>query len=233
VIDEHGDTRASRQQRISRPTEARGKRGHVHDHHATYPHCPEHPLLSPIVVDMPMSVCDTSGNVGGAGAGATRAGFVPALLLGCQASIYLCVPETDQVKPLAGALATALLVELASRRHLPWQLYAILTGFVLWSGLYGATGRDSATIGAWFSMWPLVLVVLTPTHRYWAAAVGIVAAAIVARTGALQPTAGPALIAVAIALPASIVVAQAGRLLGRQAGRRALPSHPPDDMTGQ
>lgn len=148
--------------------------------------------------------------------GPARAGFVPALLLGCLGSIYLCVPETDQVKPIAAALVAAALAELVMRRSLPWQLYAILLPLVLWAGLYGATGRDSATIGTWFSMWPLVLVVTLPRRREWAAVVGIAAAVIVARTGALQPTAAPAIRAVAIALPVSFVVAQAGGRLRRR-----------------
>lgn len=146
-----------------------------------------------------------------------RPGWWPGVLLGCLGCVYLCVPETDQVLPIAAALATATLTELVMRAPLPRVLYPIFGGLVLWSGLYGATGRDSATIGAWFAMWPLVLVATAPRRREWAAAVGIVAAAIVARTGALQPTAAPAWRAVAIALPLSAVVAQTGCRLRRRA----------------
>jgi hypothetical protein len=88
---------------------------------------------------------------------------------------------------------------------------------VLWSGLYGATGRESAIVGALFAFWPLVLVVLVchrpgrpqprPVVRWAVGLIGGIAAVAVARTGALEPTIGPALVAVAIALPASLAVA--------------------------
>ena len=67
------------------------------------------------------------------------------------------------------------------------------------------------------SFWPLVLVVLVcylpgrsqprPVVRWIIGLTGGVAAVAVARTGALEPTIGPALVAVAIALPTSAVVA--------------------------
>ncbi len=96
-------------------------------------------------------------------------------------------------------------------------MHVVAIGIVLWSGLYGATGRESAIVGALFAFWPLVLVVVVchwpgrpqpvPVTRWIIGLIGGVAAVAVARTGALQPTIGPALLAVAIALPSSLAIA--------------------------
>jgi hypothetical protein len=97
--------------------------------------------------------------------------------------------------------------------------------------MYGATGRQSALIGALYSWWPFVLLLavahrlphtlgpwrrLDPAARrtarravltWWeVAAVASVATATVARTGALEPTLMPAVGAVAIATVASVLL---------------------------
>ncbi len=147
----------------------------------------------------------------------------PLTLTAAALATYLCVPETDQM-PTIGLMTVGLvLIELVTRR--PSEPIVIFAGAatVLWSGLYGATGRESAIVGSFFALWPVVIVplvaLLSPALRTkpepvaWAIAlVGATAAIAVARTGALQPTVGPALVAVAIAAPASLAV---GLLLAR------------------
>lgn len=167
-----------------------------------------------------------------------RPGAVPLTLVAWLAAVYGCVPETDQVVGVAMFVAMVALVELVASEYLPfgWQLGII--GAVLWAGLYGATGRQSALVGALFGAWPVVLgplvALLSRLRRAslgvrWAvAAMGTGAALVVARTGALATTIGPALRSVALWGSASLAVSV---LLGWGATRRqpisAMPaSHP-------
>ena len=110
----------------------------------------------------------------------------------------------------------------------------------MWSGMFGATGRDSALVGTLFAFWPLVLVAAVSARSLHtstagsdaphgsipaiaAAVVGSLAAIAVARTGALRPTIDPALRAVAVAVPVSVLAAAIAALLLRK--RRAHPLH--------
>ena len=155
-----------------------------------------------------------------------RPGFVPFTMLIWLAAVYGCVPETDQVPSVAMLVAMVVALELVSGEYLPfwWQVGTV--GLVLWAGLYGATGRQSAVVGALFGAWPVLLGPLTAkvTHlvrapepvRWAVTATGAGAALIVARTGALQPTVEPALRAVAVWGTVSVAVAL---MLGWLGGR--------------
>ena len=147
-------------------------------------------------------------------------GEIPALLGLTAIAIYGCVPETSNQMPAIGVmLASLFLIELVAREPSAPIVHAVAAAIVLWSGLYGATGRESAIVGALFAFWPLVLVVIVchwpgrdlprPVTRWVIGLIGGIAAVAVARTGALEPTVGPALLAVAIALPLSLAVALA------------------------
>ncbi len=122
-----------------------------------------------------------------------------------------------------------LVVELVTRAPSATVVQLVAGGIVLWSGLYGATGRGSAIVGAWFAFWPLVLVIgstLTlgprPSRARWLiGAIGGVAAIVVARSGGIEPTTRPALVAVAIAAPVSIVAAWAAVKLSARLDTRA------------
>lgn len=136
-----------------------------------------------------------------------RPGALSLTVLAWLAAVYGCVPETDHVIGVAMIVAGIAALEFVASEYLPfgWQLGII--GAVLWAGLYGATGRQSALVGALFGAWPVLLgplvARLSPRRRapLWArwaaAAIGTGAAFAVARTGALAPTIGPALRAVA------------------------------------
>ena len=155
-----------------------------------------------------------------------RPGFVPFTMLIWLAAVYGCVPETDHVLPVAMLVAMVVALELVSGEYLPfgWQVGTI--GLVLWAGLFGATGRQSAVVGALFGAWPVLLGPLTAkvTHlvrapepvRWSVTAIGAGAALIVARTGALQPTVEPAVRAVAVWGTASLALAL---MLGWLGGR--------------
>ena len=137
-------------------------------------------------------------------------GVLPFVIATSAAAIYGCVPETSNQMPLIGALVTMLMaVEVLYRRQVHVGLHGLVAAMVLWSGIYGATWRQSALIGALFAMWPVVIVpavtLVVPRlgraaepARWLVAGLGTVAAVIVARTGALQRTAQPALTAVAV-----------------------------------
>ena len=145
-------------------------------------------------------------------------GMRPLTLAAASVAIYGCVPETDQMPRIWVLTFGAALAELVLRRRMPEGLLIVLGALVMWSGLYGATGRDSAIVGTFFSFWPVAIVPLVafvrpvlrdmPETVQWnIASLGAIASVAVARTGALEPTIGPALLAVAIAAPLSFALA--------------------------
>ena len=125
-------------------------------------------------------------------------GIVPVAIGGWLAAVYACVPETDQVIPIAAWVAAGVMMELVWSKRLPWAAHLALAAMVLWAGVYGATGQGRALVGAWFGAWGLMVGPLAawlfPGVRYasavvrWImAATGGIAALVVSRTGALRP----------------------------------------------
>ncbi len=145
-------------------------------------------------------------------------GVSPLGLTAATVAIYGCVPETTHL-PAFGLMTIGLAaVEVVTRQRCAPVVFSVAAALVLWSGLYGATGRDSAVVGTLFAFWPFaivpIVVALTPRQRplpeplrWVVACIGACASVAVARTGALEPTVGPALVAVAVAAPASLIVA--------------------------
>src|SRR5690606_9281777 len=84
-------------------------------------------------------------------------GGVPILALCAATAAYGCVPETDPLVRLAVVPAIAALVELARRRSVAFVWSWAAVTLVLWAGVHGATGRDSALVGALVAWSPLVL----------------------------------------------------------------------------
>lgn len=163
-----------------------------------------------------------------------RPGMVPLTVLPWLAVVYACVPETDQVIGVGILVVVVAMVEFVAGEYLPfgWQLSII--GVVLWAGLYGATGRQSALVGSLSGAWPVALVplvgVMSPLRRapVWVrvavVAIGAGAALVVARTGALATTIDPALRAVTFWGSASLAAAV---LLGWVGGRHQPVSATP------
>ena len=154
-------------------------------------------------------------------------------------AVYGCVPETSNQMPLVAAVVAAItLAELRCRRQVHLGFHALAAAIVLWSGIYGATGRQSALVGALFAMWPIVIVpavaLLVPRLartaepvRWLVALFGAGAAIAVARTGALQPTRQPAVVAVAVWGGASLAAAVLVTVLAGRLSDRAASGTPP------
>ena len=161
-----------------------------------------------------------------------RPGDVPLTLAGVLLAVFLCVPETDQILRVAVVVTVVVIAEGVSRHALPILLLGAVTAYVMWAGIFGATGRQSALVGALFAWWPVLILPLLSLRmprladtgtwvRGGIVAIGGLAAVGVARTGALQPTMPPALIAVAVALPVSLGMAAAvGELAVRRLSAR-------------
>ena len=132
------------------------------------------------------------------------------LFAGCAFAVYCCVPETGQMPDVALVIAVAALAEVLQQQLLPVPVDAGVAALLLWSALFGATGRPSALIGGLFALVPLIAVPAVLAARpalagaalpwRWALAVVWIGAAVgVARTGGIATTAtnaGPAWIAV-------------------------------------
>lgn len=133
-------------------------------------------------------------------------GTVPLLSLAATATVFLCVPETDHLKGVAVLLAGMALLEVAAGEVLPFGWHALGLTVVIWAGLWGATGRPGAVVGAVFAGWVFVLPAVIPlstgpastpgsgVRRLRAAfVIAAIAAVVVARTGALGSVLLPAL----------------------------------------
>lgn len=87
-------------------------------------------------------------------------GVAPLTVVAVLVAVYLCVPETDQV-PVAAIVPVAVVVmEIVGRRQVGIEWYAMAAASVGWAGLFGASGRQSALVGALFSWWAVVLLPL-------------------------------------------------------------------------
>ena len=146
-----------------------------------------------------------------------RPGSMSVLLGAWVAVEYACVPETDQVSGLMPLLAIVVFVELGLHEPLGHVWHIIVADVVLWSVLYGATGRESAYVaglfGAWTLLLPALVAVVAPlrrTHelvRWTVAGIAAVSAAAAARRGGLGESVGPAFRACFAAAIGSAVLA--------------------------
>jgi hypothetical protein len=145
-------------------------------------------------------------------------GVVPLTIVVALVAIYLCVPETDQV-PVAAILPVVVVVlELVGRRQVGLEWYAVAAASVLWAGMFGATGRQSALVGALFAWWAVALLPLVcalrplPAGRVgtWlgvaVASIGAVAAMVMARTGGIADGGSEAWIAAVTLGVVSLIV---------------------------
>ena len=87
-------------------------------------------------------------------------GVAPLTLVAALGAIYLCVPETDQIPVAAIVPVVVVVLELVGRRQVGLEWYAVAAASVLWAGMFGAAGRQSALIGALFAWWAVVLLPL-------------------------------------------------------------------------
>lgn len=143
--------------------------------------------------------------------------------LGVLGVLYLCVPETDQIEAVVVLVVALAVIERTLGAPLLWP---VAMTAVAWAGLYGATGRQSALVGTVVALAvPLVAAAVValvdrPQVRIWPWAVLLLSfawAGSVARTGALSPSIGPAVLA-AMGFGAALAAALAAvaRLTRRQ-----------------
>ena len=153
-------------------------------------------------------------------------GVAPLTIVGALAAIYLCVPETDQV-PIAAIVSIAVvLMEVIGRRQIGIEWYAIAAASVGWAGLFGASGRQSALIGALFAWWAVLLLpivqILWPLRRTLGdeqrasdrstlkavviAAVAALSVSLMARTGGIAESTGRAVLAGAVIATVSLLI---------------------------
>lgn len=143
------------------------------------------------------------------------------LFAGCLGAVHVCVPENGRTAEVGLLVACGGVAEFLMRRRLPLPVWSAIATAVLWTAVFGASGRARAVIGGLFAVTPLIataLVVrprravrpLTETRRWLIAFVWLAAAWIVARTGGIAETTSAAWISVAIAsgiaLPVSFAV---------------------------
>jgi hypothetical protein len=142
-------------------------------------------------------------------------GLAPLPVAAALIAVALCVPETGPVYLAAVVLGGVVVLELATRQQADIAWYALAAGLVGWVGLYGASGRLSALVGALFAWWAVVLLwavdrlvgLRSTLGATLVAAVGLVAVVAVARTGGVADSAAPAVAAAALAAAGSLAVA--------------------------
>ena len=162
-------------------------------------------------------------------------GLAPLTIVAALVGIFLCVPETNQI-PLAALLPALLVVlEVVGRRQLGLEWYAVAAASVLWAGMFGATGRQSALVGALFAWWAVAIVPLVHAVRpirslpaaCAVAAIGAVATVVMARTGGIASTGAAAWAAALIAGGVSFALALgAVRLVDGRGGADRVSATP-------
>lgn len=142
------------------------------------------------------------------------------LLLGCAGAVYLCVPETDHLREVAVVVAAGGVAEVLLRRRLPSVALVAATALVEWAALFGATGRPSALAGGLFALTPVVAVAMARRGSWWhapaVAAVWLVAAGAMARTGGVADSLSTAVVAAAGCVTAAALVTAAVVRLDRR-----------------
>ncbi len=132
-------------------------------------------------------------------------GVLPFAVLSAAVAIYGCVPETDQMREVGFTVALIVLIEVVRWRPLPTVWHACGAALVGWSGLYGATGRESALIGALFALGAIPLLhsverlaaqrarTLSERTRWFVLGAASVSAVVMARTGGIAMNTATAL----------------------------------------
>jgi hypothetical protein len=120
-------------------------------------------------------------------------GVAPATLLAVMIGMYLCVPETGQIRVAVIFPLLVIALEVFGRRQVGLEWYAVAATAVFWAGMFGTAERPSALVGALFAWWAILLVgainLLRPIRSSFATAVvvliGTAAAWGMARIGGL------------------------------------------------
>jgi hypothetical protein len=140
--------------------------------------------------------------------------------------VHLCVPETDQIPLVGGLVVGAGAIDLLTRGRWRNVLWVAAAASVLWAGLYGATGRQGALVGAMFAfLAPLSLTLIRigarpvrspPTRKWLVLGLALLASVVLARTEALGRPLVPALLVATVAFVIWGVVSNAALRVGRR-----------------
>ena len=150
-------------------------------------------------------------------------GLAPLTIVAALVAVYLCVPETDQIPIAAFVPVVVVALEVVGRRQVGVEWYAVAAASVLWAGMFGATGRQSALVGALFAWWAVALLPLVHAVRpirsvgagVVVAVIGAGAAVVMARTGGITDTGSTAWIAaVTVAVVSFLVAIAAANVVG-------------------
>jgi hypothetical protein len=147
----------------------------------------------------------------------TRA-VLPLTLGAAALAAYAAVPETDPFRGVVVVIGLAAAIDVLGHVPLPISAVGLASALVLWAGVDGSAGRQSALVAAFFASWTLLILPLTAAVRprtrdvaepvrWLVSAIGAAAAVIVSRNGGLERTAGPAVLATVIAAPVSLLAA--------------------------
>ena len=85
-------------------------------------------------------------------------GLAPASLLLVLIGLYLCVPETNQIRIAAMFPVAVIVLEVVGRRQVGLEWYGVAAAAVFWAGMLGTAGRPSAIVGALFAWWAICLL---------------------------------------------------------------------------
>ena len=150
-------------------------------------------------------------------------GLAPSTIVATLVAVYLCVPETEQIPIAAFVPVVVVALEVVGRRQVGLEWYAVAAASVLWAGMFGATGRQSALVGALFAWWAVALLPLVHAVRpirsvgagVVVAVIGAGAAVVMARTGGISDTGSTAWIAaVTVAVVSFLVAIAAANVVG-------------------
>ena len=150
-------------------------------------------------------------------------GLAPLTIVAALVAVYLCVPETDQIPIAAFVPVVVVALEVVGRRQVGVEWYAVAAASVLWAGMFGATGRQSALVGALFAWWAVALLPLVHAVRpirsvgagVVVAVIGAGAAVVMARSGGISDTGSTAWIAaVTVAVVSFLVAIAAANVVG-------------------
>jgi hypothetical protein len=144
-------------------------------------------------------------------------GLAPLPLAAALLAVAACVPETGPVYLGIVLVGAVVALELGTRRQADIVWYALAAGLIGWIGLWGASARPSALVGALFAWWAVLLLplveALEPVRArvpaIAVAAVGAIAVVIMARTGGVADSGGVALLAAVVTGGVSLAVAYA------------------------
>ncbi len=127
------------------------------------------------------------------------------------ASVYACVPETDQMKGVGLLVLGVGLLELVGSERLPIGWHLVVAGTITWAGVYGSSGRGSALVGATFAGWPVLLPALVGATAA-ACFLGVAGTWLESRTGAIQQRTSPAVVGIGLWAATTLALALLVRL---------------------